>query len=956
MSRTEGRTEGRTVLERDGELRTIGAAIESAERGAGSLVVVEAPAGLGKSRLLDEAGRMAAGRGMAGYAARGGLFEKDQAYGAIRLLLERPLSALSDGDRTALLGGAASLAAPALAPAITARPIDTGRSEDGGLGGGVDHGLYWVIARLAERGPLLIAVDDIQWFDAPSARFLVYLARRIHDLPVVLLAATRPLARAAESPAVHELLLEPGVQELRPRPLSTRAVATLMNERWGRPVDPDFAETCRIAVAGNPFLLTRLVDALVAEDVPPTRGSCGRIEAVRPPAIARSILRRIDRMPAEAGALARAAAVLGADVSLEIVAQVADVEVEEAAAMLDLLAAEQILAPRLPIEFVHPIVREAVRGRLGPAESMRLHERAAAAMSAAGRGPEAVAPHLLLAPAEGRPETVQILRQAAAAARDRGAPDLAGRYLRRALSEPADGTVRPELLVELGATGLVAGDDPDELTTSLREALTLIPDPADRRTPWLVLSKVHALHDGVPGAVSLLDEALTDLADLHPALLAPLEHELCGQGLMHPATHAATLARLGAPPASGRTVADRLALCVHASVHGFAGSPVEQIEALALAALADGALDRDLGPESTTRHQLAYVLASIERSDLALALLDTTLADSTARGSAFGVAGALGTRSITRFMSGDLADAEADGVQALGVPGIPPTIVPAISAFTCLAMIERGALDEADAVIAASGCGPELPQILTMHYAFWACGRLRAAQGRSEEALEAFEEFGRRARRVGLETPVVSWRADAALLLARLGRREEALGRAEEYAAAAELHGTPRVVGIARRVAGLLTGGAAGERLLRESVDLLTGSPARLELAHSLAELGAAVRRSNRRREALDLLARAGNLADACGARALAARIDQESVTAGGSARGRLVAGPRQLTASELRVAQLAADGRTNREIAEELYISAKTVENHLGRAYAKLAISSRTELGRALAPRDLGT
>lgn len=936
------------ILERTTELRAIRTALDSARAGTGSLVVVEAPAGMGKSRLLEEARLLAEEQGLSTYAARGGLLEQDQAYGAVRLLLQRAVVDLPEHDRTRLFSGAASLAASALASDVAPT------SDDLGHGAGVDHGLYSVLARLAEEAPLLIAVDDVQWFDTPSVRFLVYLARRVPDLPVVLLVATRPVDVAAGSRLIHQLMLEPGAEELRPAPLSTEAVATLLSDRMGQAVDIEFADACRVAVAGNPFLLTQLVEALVSDGVSPTRGSRARLEGVRPPTVARSILLRIARMPTTAAALVRAAAVLGAGTSLETVAAVAGVEPELAGSAWDQLAAEQILTRTLPIEFVHPIVREAVSGELGPAEAMRLHGRAAQILTAGGASLEAVAPHHLLGPAEGRAETVEILHRAATAARDRGAPDLAVRYLRRALNEPpAQSASRARILVDLGVSGLIAAEPPKEVQAYLREALGLLSEPRSRIEPWLVLSKAQALHESVPGAVAILDEALTDLAGLEPSLLAPLEHELCGQGLMHPDTHADAMARLGPPPDSGSTAARRLALCVHASVQGFAGAPVARTEALALSALADGRLDQDLGPESTTRHQLAYVLATIERSDLALELLDATLAASTTRGSAFGVAGALGTRSITRFMTGRLAEAEADGLQALAVPGIPMTVVPAISAFTSLAMVERGALVEADDMLAASGCGPDLPEILSMHYAFLARGRLRAAQGRPQEALEDLAEFARRAERVGLRTPVASWRADAALLSARVGKRSDALRLSSEYTASADGHGTPRVMGIARRVSGLLTGGAEGLDLLREAVELHTQSPARLELAHSQAELGAAVRRANQRREALDILGDAARLAEECGALALLTRVAHEVTAAGGSGRSLITSGSGRLTPSELRVARLAVLGRTNREIGEELYVSAKTVENHLGRAYVKLGIASRAALAGSLGPLD---
>ena len=141
-------------------------------------------------------------------------------------------------------------------------------------------------------------------------------------------------------------------------------------------------------------------------------------------------------------------------------------------------------------------------------------------------------------------------------------------------------------------------------------------------------------------------------------------------------------------------------------------------------------------------------------------------------------------------------------------------------------------------------------------------------------------------------------------------------------------------------------------RCLRESVAALDGSPALLERARSLAELGAALRRAGERAAARDPLARALELAVRCGARPLAARARDELKAAGARPRRPWRTGVDALTPSELRVARLAAEGRSNREIAGELYVTLKAIEGHLARAYAKLGIDGRGQLPRALGSR----
>ena len=209
------------LVERDGELSTLRAAVDGAVRGRGSVVVVRGQAGIGKTTLLQAAAEIAVTREVRVLRARGGVLERDLAYGALRLLLEAPLSSLGPAERADVLSGAAALAGPALA--VTAGALGAGE-PDRGLA--IEHGLYWTVANLAERQPLLLVLDDVHWFDAPSLRFLVYLARRLADLPVAMVVATRPDERADESLLVDQLLDEAGVEELRPSTLSVSACAS----------------------------------------------------------------------------------------------------------------------------------------------------------------------------------------------------------------------------------------------------------------------------------------------------------------------------------------------------------------------------------------------------------------------------------------------------------------------------------------------------------------------------------------------------------------------------------------------------------------------------------------------------------------------------------------------------------------------------------------------------------
>jgi hypothetical protein len=145
------------LLERDAELDGIRAAVERAVAGEGGLVVVEGPAGIGKSRLLAASRRAAGAHGMAALAARGGELERDFAYGVVRQLLERPLLDAPEDERRALLSGAARLAEPALGLGLGLAADDPAPAGPGGdVSFAAAHGLYWLVSNLAVREPLLL--------------------------------------------------------------------------------------------------------------------------------------------------------------------------------------------------------------------------------------------------------------------------------------------------------------------------------------------------------------------------------------------------------------------------------------------------------------------------------------------------------------------------------------------------------------------------------------------------------------------------------------------------------------------------------------------------------------------------------------------------------------------------------------------------------------------------------
>jgi DNA-binding CsgD family transcriptional regulator len=233
-------------------------------------------------------------------------------------------------------------------------------------------------------------------------------------------------------------------------------------------------------------------------------------------------------------------------------------------------------------------------------------------------------------------------------------------------------------------------------------------------------------------------------------------------------------------------------------------------------------------------------------------------------------------------------------------------------------------------------------------------GRLRLAQDRPEEALADLLEAGKHWQALAWSHPGLTvWRSEAARALVRLGEQEEAWRLAAEQLELARATQLPRPIGAAALAAGMVATPRPSLRLLREAVDLLERTQAKLELARALVELGAAVRREGKRVAARETLRRGLELAHRAGARPLAEHARAELVAAGARPRRPVFSGVDALTASELRVARLAADGLTNREIAERLFVTERTVETHLRHAFQKLDISSRLQLPGALGPSE---
>ncbi len=936
------------LLERDAETAAVDEALSAARGGSGAVVIVEGPAGIGKSAVLDYARHRAASQGMRVHVARGGSLERDLAHGVARQLLEPSVRAASDDQRAALLSGAAGLARPVILPEAIDEPDAT---TDGDRRAPVVHGLYWLTANLAAEAALLLAVDDAHWSDAASLRFLAYLARRLDGLPVVVLATIRTGETPAEDHALDELAAGPATRVLRPAPLSEPAVEAMVRGALHDEPDREFATACRAATGGVPFLLEELLGALSTGGVAPSAAGVAAVTKITSRTVGHATLLRLSRLSSTALPVARYTAVLGRHTTLRRLASLAGIDEAEALRSCDALAAANILRSGQPTTFVHPIVMTSIYDELPAGERSLAHLRAAQLLAAEGEPDEEVAAHLLATEPGTSEATVSTLRTAAQRALTRGAPESAIAYLRRCIAEPPPMAERAALLHELARAEAVVRDP--NAAADLERALELTAEPVGRARIALDLVETWMFAGRWSAALAEVGRALAELGDRDPETAARLEVFRAGMiandpGHVDEFEHdRPRLARL----AAGDGRAARLMAALLASCAVCRAEPAHEVDALAEHGL-DGARLMTSKDADAWGPQAAASLAYLGELDRAAAAAEAMRVATRRRGSVYGFVRATALRALIDGLRGDLRAVEADLRSAFDLARDNELMfsAPPLLRWSIDALLERPELDDIAAAAEDLDLEPGLGASFSGAWLLEARGRLRLVRGDRDAARADLTGCGEMMTRLHVKNPVVSaWRSALALSLPE-DERAEARRLASEELDLARSTGLARPEGVALRTLGLLDEGDARTATLYEAAACLDGSDAPLESARTLVALGTALRRGGQR-AAADAPLRSGlDLAHRCGAERLAGRAEDELRAIGARPRRRAASGLDSLTPSEARVAGAAADGMTNREIAQALFVTSKTVENQLSRVYQKLGIRGRELLADALA------
>jgi DNA-binding CsgD family transcriptional regulator len=906
-------------------------ALEQGARGTGGSLLITGPAGTGRTALLDDAAAAARQRGFTALHARCSYADRDAPLELLRRLAR---SACQAGDQRRWLPIARQAAA-----------MLVGLPAENALRTAALRGLYDVLGRLAmpeAAGPLLLAVDDVHWADEDSLRWLVGLAERCRDVPVTVVLSFCPGAEAHGTDLLAELTLTQ-TREVPLRELGRPSVAAVLEHHLGAGPDEEFTDACLAATRGNPHLVT----ALAARLAQLGHGCDARAATALPDivvdSVARSVGGRLRRLSPYALDVVRAVVVLASPATPARIAELTGLGRPVVTQVVERLVRLGVLAAGPSgVTMRHPVLTTAVRAALAPSEAEALHGRTARLLHQSGAAPDAVARHLVHALPSGEPWALDALRAGAADRLAAGDPGTACGYLRRALAEPLAPEPRSALLLELAEAA--TRTDLAEAATSLDEAIRLSPDAGRTvcRTPGLLdLVLLGAPPDQAERTALVLVDP--HLREADPTLGLRLSH--CGvRGPLPPLPGSPAV---GGNTGSGGAFAQALAALTR--LHRQAGNAT---------AFADAQQAARSEFPSTPAHVMAHLWAAdvmihTGQPESAGTLLEAALIRT--RRWRHQPLEAL-TRSLrsllllaTKGPAAALEDARAAAATLHACAAAPSgPLATLVRARLVHLLTLTGRHEEAAAELDRAGVPEALPGGLAGATHLFARGELKAALGYTEDGARDLLECGRRMREFGIADALLPWRSSAARALLSVGRDGQARELALEEAQWARTQHAPGVLGLALSVAAWTAGGAAPD-VMAEAVELLRAHGAPHDLARALTDQGALLHRTGRTGAARTALREAVQLAQDIGTTGVLEHAAAELTAAGGRMPRSRRKGVDSLTATERKVATLAATGHTNREISKFLFVQLRTVEIHLTNTYRKLGIESRHQLRHVL-------
>jgi DNA-binding CsgD family transcriptional regulator len=946
------------LIGRQAERAVLDQLLHQASCGSGGIVVVEGEAGIGKTRLVAELVGQARRAGVAVLAGAADEVEGERPFGPFVDALG--LDARSTDPERAELAGL-----------IAGDDKDAPSARAGDVGFRIVEAILGLLERLVALGPLVLVLEDVHWAGPSTVRALRAVGRRaLRTLPVALVVTRRPFPRQADLELAIDDLVARGARRLVVEPLDDGDACALAVAVGGRPGQPLSRQVA--ATGGNPLLVIELVAALAGEQ----EGDGAEPDAAPlPPALSATVLRRVRGLPAPTVEILKVASVLGRRFSLtHLAAAMARSPVELLSALDDALAARVLGEEDGELAFRHDLIRDAIYQDLAFPLRRGLHREVARALVGVGAPLGQVAEHLLAGAGPGDREAVTGLARAARAVAAHS-PHAAVKLLERAVELGEAGAPQAdELAVDLAPLLIQTGRalDAAQLT---RQVLVRGPVPAVEGALRRALGEVLWTQGWLEAAAAELMAAgqVTGIPDTERlgalALAANLRLFLGEPG---PAETAAREVL-----AEGERLGDDYAVClalqtlaVAADAQGHVGQAVE----LAKRATSTARLSSE--PRVGYLHPqlfLGLILLDADGLDEAAAVLREGRRQAEERGTVAWLPlyqCALAMRCLF-WGSWDDGLAEIDSGLALAEEVGIRLFVPLLHGMAAWVAAHRGELEtagdlldqaagafiagtspswQAQASVGLATAGARWP----LEWGLWIAAHLQAAEGDEARALVTLEEAWTAAMPLRYFLSYRLFAPDLVRLEVRAGRRGRAAEVVDEVEEGARRSGARSAVAAALRCRALLDGDADG---LVTAADAYRATPHRMELAFTCEDAGLALAAGGRDREAVALLEEALARFEEAGATRPTARVGAALRELGVRHRragpGRQRSGWASLTPTELRVARLAAEGLTNREIGERLFVSRRTVETHLAHCFAKLGLSSRTQLAAELARRS---
>ena len=897
-------------------------------------LLIEGEIGIGKTTLWREGIAEAGERGLQVLTSR-----------PVEAEIALPFSVLGD-----LLGDVPDAALGRL-PDPQREALEVALLRAGAKPGGLQRravalGVLGAIRVLAEDTPLVLAIDDVQWLDPPSADALAFAARRLRDEPIGFLLARRAEASEESRVELETALDSDRLTRLVIGPLDIRSLDRLLRAQLGRQfLRPALVELQRVS-GGNPFFALELGRALLTRDVSPAPG-----ESLPVPATLNELVQeRLAGIPTEAREAALVASALSRP-TVELVAAAAGGG-GGAAALEKAVAAGVLEVADGRVRFSHPLLASVVYAQTPPARRRELHARLAEIVD----DPDEQALHLALAASGPDAQVAATVEDAARRARARGAPQAAAELWGRArMLTPPDDADAWRRAIEAGDCHLEAGDT-DRAGLLLEEVVARIPAGRDRAVALTRLAWITSLRQGFHVSTDLFRDALAEIGD-DPAARIEIERGLAwsihetgdvAAAELHARAALELAERLEEPGVLASALAD---MAFFQTIRG-RGIPTALIErALELEDTQDewrAILGRHPPGFTGCCSSGEAISVLLVRRSLSFATPCSRAATNTAWATSQSRLGQVeclaGNWELASHYAAECFEITVQTAQEEQRP-FALAIRALVDAHLGRVAETRAATDEGLPLALAVGVVPAHLEMLAIR------GFLEYSLGEAREAHRFLGPLPRAVAEAGFGEPALfRFHGDAIETLLALGEHDAATALLAELEEQARATGRVWAFTIASRCRALLSAAAGDSDAAYASLDRALELHEQLqepfERGRTLLVRGTLQRRNRKKRPARESLTQALAVFDELGARLWSERARAELRRIG----GRAPATPGVLTPTEERVAALVAAGRTYREVADALFISPKTVQWNLSKIYRKLGVRSRAELAAKLA------